>query len=46
MAIATSNGAEFFVSLGLVPIGRQSQPAHESNAVPITTRVYPRRMMI
>jgi hypothetical protein len=36
----------FFVSLGLVPIGRQSQPAFDRNAVPITTKVYPRRMMI
>jgi hypothetical protein len=35
-----------FVSMGLVPIGRQSQPACERNAFPITTRVYPRRMMI
>ena len=32
--------------MGLVPIGRQSQPACDRNAFPITTRVYPRRVMI
>jgi len=39
-----TGGSSFRV--GLVPIGWQSKPAHDRNAVPITTRVYPRRMMI
>ncbi|MBU6238828.1 MAG: hypothetical protein KGQ51_13460, partial [Planctomycetes bacterium] len=36
----------FFISMGLVPIGRQSQGSTRTQRAPITMRVYPRRMMI